>query len=61
MLANLKIRTLVIAALAVLLALMLASGLMGIYGAGHSVALVQQVSLRDQQKSTEFNAMRLYI
>ncbi|MBA5687816.1 methyl-accepting chemotaxis protein [Rugamonas apoptosis] len=59
MFTNLKIRTLVIVALAVLLALMLANGLMGIYGAGHSVGLVQQVTLRDQQNSTELNAMRL--
>ena len=56
---NLKIRTLVIGVLAVLLALMLANGLMGIYGAGHSVGLVRQVTLRDQQHSTELNAMRL--
>ncbi|MBA5603894.1 Tar ligand binding domain-containing protein [Duganella sp. FT3S] len=59
MFANLKIRTLVTGALAVLLALLLANGLMGIYGAGHSVGLVQQVTLRDQRNSTELNAMRL--
>ncbi|WGG53295.1 methyl-accepting chemotaxis protein [Rugamonas sp. DEMB1] len=59
MFANLKIKTLVVVALGVLLALMLANGVMGIYSAGHSVALVKDVTLKDQRKSAEQTAIRL--
>ncbi len=59
MFANLKIKTLVMVALGVLLALMAANGLMGIYSANRSVNLVKQISLNDQKNSTELNAIRL--
>ena len=59
MFANLKIKTLVMVALGVLLALMVANGLMGIYSASRSVNLVKQVTLNDQRNSTELNAIRL--
>ena len=59
MFANLKIKTLVMVALGVLLALMVANGVMGIYSASHSVSLVKDVTLNDQKNSTELNAIRL--
>ncbi|WP_332855778.1 methyl-accepting chemotaxis protein [Duganella sp. S19_KUP01_CR8] len=59
MFANLRIKTLVIGALAVLLALMLANGLMGIYSAGQSVRLLRNVTVNDQKNTAEQNAIRL--
>jgi methyl-accepting chemotaxis protein len=59
MFANLKIKTLVVVALGVLLALMLANGAMGIYSAGRSVALLKEVTLKDQKQSAEQTAIRL--
>jgi len=59
MFAAMKIKTMVMVALGLLLALMLANGLMGMYSANHSVSLVQDVTLKDQKSSTELNAIRL--
>ena len=56
---NFKIRTLVVGALAVLLSLMLAIGLMGMRGASHSVALVKSVTLADQASRADRSAIRL--
>jgi len=59
MFAAMKIKTMVMVALGLLLALMLANGLTGMYSANHSVSLVQDVTLKDQKSSTELNAIRL--
>ncbi|SFU62197.1 methyl-accepting chemotaxis protein [Pseudoduganella namucuonensis] len=59
MLANIKIKNLVVVALAFLITLMLVIGVMGIYGANHSAALLNDVTLADQQNATERTAVRL--
>ncbi|HEX8407196.1 MAG TPA: methyl-accepting chemotaxis protein [Duganella sp.] len=56
---NLKIRTLVVGALGVLIALMLAIGAMGKYGADRSVGLVKNVLLADQKSSYDQSSIRL--
>ncbi|NRR31206.1 Tar ligand binding domain-containing protein [Oxalobacteraceae bacterium] len=59
MFANLRIKTLVIGALGVLIALMLANGVMGIYTADHTAKLLRSVTLTDEKNTTEQNAIRL--
>ena len=59
MLNNLKIKTLVISVLAVLIALMIAIGALGIYGADYSVGVVRDVSLADQKNISSQTAIRL--
>ena len=59
MLYNMKIKHLVIAALAALLAMILLSGGYGIYAADRSLTLVNNVTLADQTRSGERNAIRL--
>ena len=56
---NLKIRTLVIAALGLLIALMLAIGLTGMAGADKSVGLVRNIILADQKSSYDQTSIRL--
>nr|WP_315218618.1 methyl-accepting chemotaxis protein [uncultured Duganella sp.] len=59
MLYNIKIRHLVIAALAALMTVILLIGGYGIYAADRSLALVNDVTLADQTRSGERNAIRL--
>jgi methyl-accepting chemotaxis protein-1 (serine sensor receptor) len=59
MLANMKIKNLIIFALAFLTSLILVIGAMGIYSANHSVSLLKEVTLRDQENANERNAIRL--
>lgn len=59
MLSNLKIKHLVIAALGALTAVIVLIGGYGIYAANRSVALVNDVTLADQARSGERNAIRL--
>jgi len=59
MLSNIKIKTLVIATLAALMAVILLIGGYGIYAADRSVALINDVTLADQARSGERNAIRL--
>lgn len=59
MLSNIKIKHLVIAALAALMAVILLSGGYGMYAADRSLALVNAVTLADQTRSGERNAIRL--
>ncbi|MRV74705.1 HAMP domain-containing protein [Duganella sp. FT92W] len=59
MLANFKIKNLVIGALGFLSVLMLVMGVMGIYGANKSVAMLNDVTLNDQHNTTERTAIRL--
>jgi len=59
MLSNIKIKHLVIAALAALMAVIVLIGSYGIYAAGRSVALINDVTLADQARSGERNAIRL--
>ncbi|MES2256949.1 MAG: methyl-accepting chemotaxis protein [Pseudomonadota bacterium] len=59
MLANFKIKNLVIVALAFLISLMLVIGAMGLYSANHSVDLLKEVTLSDQRNANERNAIRL--
>jgi methyl-accepting chemotaxis protein/methyl-accepting chemotaxis protein-1 (serine sensor receptor) len=56
---NLKIRTLVVGALGVLVAMMLAIGVMGLYGADRSVGLVRAVILADQKSAYDQKSIRL--
>ncbi len=56
---NLKIKTLVIGALGLLVALMLLIGGLGIYGANRSVELVKGVTLADQKASSDLHSIRL--
>ena len=58
-LSNKKIKHLVIAALAALLAMILLSGGYGNYAADRSLTLVNNVTLADQTGSGERNAIRL--
>jgi len=59
MLANFKIKNLVIGALGFLSILMLVMGIMGIYGANKSVAMLSEVTLSDEKNATERTAIRL--
>ena len=59
MLSNIKIKHLVIAALAALMAVIVLIGSYGIYAADRSVALINDVTLADQARSGERNAIRL--
>jgi len=56
---NLKIRTLVVGALGVLVAMMMAIGVMGLYGADRSVSLVRAVILADQRSAYDQKSIRL--
>jgi methyl-accepting chemotaxis protein len=59
MLANLKIRTLIVAALAVLMAAVLAIGALGLYGTWHTREVFRDVALRDRQAENAFVQIRL--
>ncbi|WP_377705461.1 methyl-accepting chemotaxis protein [Pseudoduganella sp. UC29_71] len=59
MLANMKIKNLVVIALAILISLIMAIGAMGIYSANRSVNLLKEVTLSDQANANERNAIRL--
>mgnify|MGYP000365294906 FL=1 len=59
MLNQLKIKTLVIGAVGLLLALMILNGATGLYGAKHSVDLITGVTMADQKNSTAQTAIRL--
>ncbi|GAB2843370.1 methyl-accepting chemotaxis protein [Pseudoduganella ginsengisoli] len=59
MLANIKIKNLVIGALGFLSALMLVMGVMGIYGANKSASMLSDVSLSDERNATGRTAIRL--
>ncbi len=59
MLNNLKIRTLVVAALSLLVAMMLVIGVMGLYGAQRSVGLIRDVILADQKSAYDQKSIRL--
>ena len=59
MLANFKIKNLVIGALGFLSVLMLVMGIMGIYGANKSVNLLRDVTLNDELNATARTAIRL--
>jgi methyl-accepting chemotaxis protein len=59
MLANFKIKNLVIGALGFLSVMMLVMGIMGIYGANKSVAMVNEVTVSDAQSAAERTAIRL--
>ena len=59
MLSNLKIKTVLTAALSFLIALMLAIGVLGVYVADHSVNLVRDVTLNDQKNVASKTAIRL--
>ncbi|WP_307732284.1 methyl-accepting chemotaxis protein [Massilia sp. MB5] len=59
MLANLKIKTLVIGALGILIGMMVLIGALGSYSSSYSVSLIQDITLHDQKNVTERNAIRL--
>jgi methyl-accepting chemotaxis protein len=59
MLANIKIRTLVIAVLATLMAAVFAVGSLGLYGAMHTRDVFRDVALRDRQAENTFVQIRL--
>jgi methyl-accepting chemotaxis protein-1 (serine sensor receptor) len=59
MLANMKIKNLVVIALAILISLIMMIGAMGIYSANRSVSLLKDVTLSDQANTNERNAIRL--
>ena len=59
MLDNLKIRTLVVAALSLLVAMMLVIGVMGLYGGERSVGLIRDVILADQKSAYDQKSIRL--
>lgn len=59
MLSNIKIRRLVIASLAILMSVILLIGEYGMYAADRSLALVNDVTLADQARSSELNSIRL--
>ncbi|MET0267318.1 MAG: methyl-accepting chemotaxis protein [Duganella sp.] len=59
MLSNMKIRHLVMAALAALTLVILLIGGKGIFAANHSVALITDITLADEVRSGERNAIRL--
>ncbi|CAN7297082.1 methyl-accepting chemotaxis protein [Pseudoduganella sp. LjRoot289] len=59
MLANMKIKNLVVIALAILISLIMVIGAMGIYSANRSVSLLKEVTLSDQANVNERNAIRL--
>ncbi|MDR7052444.1 methyl-accepting chemotaxis protein [Duganella sp. 3397] len=59
MLSNIKIKHLVIAALAALMTVIVLIGSYGIYAADRSVALINDVTLADQARAGERNAIRL--
>ena len=59
MLNNMKIRTLVVTALSLLVAMMLMIGVMGLYGADRSVGLVRHVILADQKSAYDQKSIRL--
>jgi methyl-accepting chemotaxis protein-1 (serine sensor receptor) len=54
-----KIKNLVVIALAILISLIMAIGAMGIYSANRSVNLLKEVTLSDQANANERNAIRL--
>ena len=56
---NLRIKTLVVAALALLIALMLAIGTMGIYGAERAIGMIKGITLADQKAAWTQSAIRL--
>ncbi len=59
MLNNMKIKTLVVTALSLLVALMLVIGVMGLYGADRSVGLIRHVILADQKSAYDQKSIRL--
>jgi methyl-accepting chemotaxis protein/methyl-accepting chemotaxis protein-1 (serine sensor receptor) len=59
MLDNLKISRLVVGALSLLIAMMLAIGVMGLYGANRSVGLIRHVILADQKSAYDQKSIRL--
>ena len=59
MLNNMKIKTLVVTALSLLVALMLVIGVMGLYGADRSVGLIRNVILADQKSAYDQKSIRL--
>ena len=59
MLNNMKIKTLVVTALSLLVAMMLVIGVMGLYGADRSVGLIRNVILADQKSAYDQKSIRL--
>jgi len=59
MLANIKIKTLIIAALSALMVLMLTVGALGLYATAHTHEMFKEVSLRDAQSENRFAQIRL--
>src|SRR5436190_6943234 len=59
MLANIKIKTLIVCALSALMVLMLAVGVLGLYGTAHTREMFKEVSLRDAQSENSFAQIRL--
>ena len=59
MLNNMKIKTLVVTALSLLVAMMLVIGVMGLYGADRSVGLIRHVILADQKSAYDQKSIRL--
>jgi len=59
MLANIKIKTLIVGVLGVLLAAVLSIGALGLYGTAHTRQLFREVSLRDTKSENTFVQVRL--
>ena len=59
MLANIKIKTLIVCALSALMVLMLTVGALGLYGTAHTREMFKEVSLRDSQSENSFVQIRL--
>jgi len=59
MLANIKIKTLIICALSALMVLMLSVGALGLYGTAHTREMFKEVSLRDAQSENSFAQIKL--
>ena len=61
MLANIKIRTLIIAVLGLLMAAVVAIGALGLYGSWRTREAFREVALRDRETETAFTRIRLYM
>ncbi len=59
MLANIKIKTLIIAVLSVLMAVVVTVGALGLYGTSHTREVFRGISLRDAQTENDFAQIRL--
>ena len=59
MLANIKIRTLIIAVLGLLMAAVVAIGALGLYGNWRTREAFREVSLRDRESENAFTRIRL--